>query len=193
MCSLPRHLARSRICDCVCVWTWYQVWDWVITQFLLTGWIPVKAQLMLLPNTSAIGATTACSSWSSNTLHEASGRGAVMQGHAWRGDIFISGVHPPPPFFFFSFPGWLEALSFDCLYSLISEALQWLKSNYNSINICIALLKCHSQYVCLVPWMYVLSGLIGAHVMFALNGKCVHLETVAACVCDSVSPLSWHV
>lgn len=38
-----------------------------------------------------------------------------------------------------------------------------------------------------------LSGLIGAHVMFALHGKRVHLEIVAACVCDSVSSLSWHV
>lgn len=43
---------------------------------------PSESTAAVSPNTSAIGAATPDSSGSSHTLHEISGRGAVMQGHA---------------------------------------------------------------------------------------------------------------
>lgn len=53
---------------------------------LLTDWIPVKTLQLPLPYTSATGVTAPPSTTSSRLLHEISGRGSVMQGHAWQGD-----------------------------------------------------------------------------------------------------------
>lgn len=147
---------------------------------------PSESTAAASPNTSAIGATTPNSSGSSHTLHEIWGRVTVMQGHAWQGDISISGVD----LIFLSllaFSGWLtdvqrpEALNFDCMHiyaCIMSQALQWLKKTYlqyNSNKMWFDFLKCHHQYVCQVPWMYVLSLFLSLHVSVSVSFLSVHV------------------
>lgn len=77
---------RHRVRVCAPVWTWYQMWDGghhsVSPDRPESRWSDAAAS-------ANISATTALS-LSSNTLHEISVRGAVMQGHAWQGDIYSS-------------------------------------------------------------------------------------------------------
>lgn len=110
---------------------------------------------------TVIGAATPASPASTHTLHEISGRGAVMQGHAWQEGTFISGGESH----WYSFFSNLLCLTRQCAKNQTSElwlcmcvynirGSQKIKENtYISVMMwrCgVPFLKCHHQYVCQV-------------------------------------------
>lgn len=107
----------------------------------LTDWIPVKTPLLPLPTQLLLvhrhrlhlRAHTGCMRYQV--------RGAVMQGHAWQGDIFISGGGGAHRYSFLSSLPWLTRccaktrgselwLRVCTLTCIISEALRWLKKTH---------------------------------------------------------------
>lgn len=107
-----------------------------------------------LPYTSATGATTPASSTSSRMLHEISGRGSVMQGHAWQGGIFISGVNLRVILSSLSRLTWCCGNTWGfwalivCVYSHYNMRGPPINKDTTpiiSITMCSARLKCHHQ------------------------------------------------
>ena len=152
----------------VCVRTWYQVRDGVIIQLLLTDWIPVKTRLLPLPTQLLLVRRHRLHLWAAHTRCMRYQVGVQLCKGTRDKETYLS-------------PGWISSLFFPfqpprvdsllcaktwgselwlhvcvSVYSLLYNIRgpQMIKENTPIISImmCAALLKCHHQYVCQVPW-----------------------------------------